>query len=503
MFNQSPVIAYLIILIIEFVLLRIKIKPVRYFIYTLMVFIILSSLWLVVTIGWLSYLILFLIVYRIINLFRKIRDSSKNNYFDKLIITSNNRLIILQFFLLACLYVININHISFNYIISFLSIITLIIVVFINIITGKNIRSTKQTNVNVHYYDRELPTVSVLIPARNETDDLEECLLSLIESDYPKLEILVLDDCSQNKKTSDIIKNYANNGVRFLQGKIPPDDWLAKNYAYQQLYEEANGDILLFCGVDVRFSKYSIRSMIEIMLDQKFNMISLIPRNIYKNHMSIKSLIYQPSRYAFEVSLPRSYFNKPPVLSTCWLIYHKELSSCGQFMAVKHKVTPESYFAKKVWKKDHKYKLIRSNETIGLSSFKPPEEQFLTATRTYYSKLHRKIDLIGFVTLGYFLIFLSPLIFCLYSLIMFNILIFVISLTTILLLIILYNQLIYLTFDKFITKAIGLIFVTVVFDMIIYNLSMFKYEFGSVYWKERNICLPVMHIEATLPKIDR
>ena len=391
MFNQSPVIAYLIVLTIEFVILRIRIKGIRFLIYTLMVFIILSSLWLVISTGWLSYLILFLIIYRIINLFRKIRDNSKNNYFNKLIINSNNRLILLQIFLLACLYVININHINFSYVISFLSIITLTTVVFINIITSKNIRSTKQTNIDTHYYDRELPTVSVLIPARNETEDLEECLLSLIESDYPKLEILVLDDCSQNKKTSDIIKNYAHDGVRFLQGKIPPDDWLAKNYAYQQLYNEANGDILLFCGVDVRFSKYSIRSMIEIMLDQKFDMISLIPRNIYKNYSSIKSLIYQPSRYAFEVSLPRFYFNKPPVLSTCWLIYHKELTTCGQFMAVKHKVTPESYFAKKVWKKDHKYKLIHSNRTIGLSSFKPSEEQFLTAIRTYYPKLHHKI----------------------------------------------------------------------------------------------------------------
>jgi hypothetical protein len=73
-----------------------------------------------------------------------------------------------------------------------------------------------------HYTDKELPSVSVLIPARDETDALQVCLQSLIANDYPKLEIIVLDDCSINRRTPEIIRSFAHDGVRFVPGNIPP-----------------------------------------------------------------------------------------------------------------------------------------------------------------------------------------------------------------------------------------------------------------------------------------
>jgi hypothetical protein len=84
--------------------------------------------------------------------------------------------------------------------------------------------------------DRELPSVSVLVPARNETDDLERCLQALTASDYPKLEVLVYDDCSATRRTPDIIRSFAHQGVRFIQGDVPDETrWLAKNYSYSRL----------------------------------------------------------------------------------------------------------------------------------------------------------------------------------------------------------------------------------------------------------------------------
>jgi len=73
--------------------------------------------------------------------------------------------------------------------------------------------------------------------------------------DYPKLEIIVLDDCSQNKHTPEIIRSFAHDGVRFIQGEHPKPTWLAKNQAYDRLAQESSGEFILFCGVDVRFSQ--------------------------------------------------------------------------------------------------------------------------------------------------------------------------------------------------------------------------------------------------------
>jgi len=46
---------------------------------------------------------------------------------------------------------------------------------------------------------REKPLVSVLVPARNEEHNIQKCLRSLFAQDYPRLEILVWDDCSTDR----------------------------------------------------------------------------------------------------------------------------------------------------------------------------------------------------------------------------------------------------------------------------------------------------------------
>ena len=42
------------------------------------------------------------------------------------------------------------------------------------------------------------PSVGVIIPARNEAENIEECLASLTKSRYPNFEIIVVDDCSED-----------------------------------------------------------------------------------------------------------------------------------------------------------------------------------------------------------------------------------------------------------------------------------------------------------------
>ena len=53
-----------------------------------------------------------------------------------------------------------------------------------------------------------LPLVSVLIPARDEERNIGRCLESLLRQDYPRLEILVLDDESSDR-TADIVAKLA------------------------------------------------------------------------------------------------------------------------------------------------------------------------------------------------------------------------------------------------------------------------------------------------------
>jgi hypothetical protein len=94
---------------------------------------------------------------------------------------------------------------------------------------ARHLRLVKPPKTVQTFAQKDLPALTVAIPARNETDDLEACLRSVVASTYPKLEVLVLDDCSQNKRTPEIIREFAHAGVRVNAGEVPPHNWLAKN----------------------------------------------------------------------------------------------------------------------------------------------------------------------------------------------------------------------------------------------------------------------------------
>lgn len=347
----------------------------------------------------------------------------------------------------------------------------------------------------------QLPSLTVAVPARNETDDLEACLASLVASDYPKLEIIVLDDCSQNARTPEIIRSFAHDGVRFIAGDEIAEGWLPKNQAYEHLSREANGELVVFCGVDARFEPQSLRRLVETMIYKKKSMISVIPENKMPALLKSASLLVQPMRYAWEISLPRKFFRRPPVLSTCWIIQRSLLESSGSFRAVTRSIVPESYFARVAVVHDG-YSLMQSNPEIGITCRKDVSEQHDTATRTKYPQLHRRPELVLLLTLGELLSLILPIVFVVASLAVPGLRLFaVLTIITSVLLVIWYAIVITLVYRHFIVRSLFALPFAVINDVAVLNYSMLKYEFSVVLWKGRNVCIPVMRVEPKLPDI--
>src|SRR5438132_14337469 len=76
-----------------------------------------------------------------------------------------------------------------------------------------------------------LPSLSVVVPARNEAAGIREGLTSLRAQDYPDLEIVVVDDRSSDG-TGDVLRELATpERVRVLRVDDVPPGWLGKNHA--------------------------------------------------------------------------------------------------------------------------------------------------------------------------------------------------------------------------------------------------------------------------------
>lgn len=92
-----------------------------------------------------------------------------------------------------------------------------------------------------------LPRVSVVIPARNEAGNLPRLLTALKNQNVSPLEILVVDDASQDQ-TAEISRAF---GVKVLTPPEKPEGWIGKCWACQFGAEHAVSELLLFLDADV------------------------------------------------------------------------------------------------------------------------------------------------------------------------------------------------------------------------------------------------------------
>src|SRR3712207_1288520 len=81
------------------------------------------------------------------------------------------------------------------------------------------------------------PRVSILVPARDEAANIEDCLRGLLAQSYPATELLVCDDGSSDD-TATIVRAIAaergNGRLRLLAGRPKPPGWSGKNWACHQ-----------------------------------------------------------------------------------------------------------------------------------------------------------------------------------------------------------------------------------------------------------------------------
>ncbi len=343
--------------------------------------------------------------------------------------------------------------------------------------------------------DSKLPTVSVLIPARNEDAVLEECLRTVLANDYSKLEIIVLDDCSQDRRVADVVKQFAHDGVRFIPGDMPKVNWLAKNQAYETLSNAASGEWLLFMGVDVRLTSTSIRAMVNQALHTNKKMLSVLPERLGGSFMAgFASTL----RYTWQLALPRRLFGFPPVLSTIWLIERKGFFAHGGMPAVARTVIPEGYFARELYK-THEYGFVRSNDFLRVETMKSLHEQYQTSIRTLYPSIRRQPEGVFLASLGMLAFGILPFALCAYSYLAHSPTRLLCS-AIVMLLTSLHFIIVSATNPRGSLFALFNLPYAICQELYLLNLSMWRYEFGEVNWKGRNICAPVMHVVPHLPE---
>ena len=125
------------------------------------------------------------------------------------------------------------------------------------------------------------PVVSVIVSARNQAHAIERCLHSLLRQDYPKLEVIAVDDQSSDGTWERLleIEAAADGKLRVLRGELPAKAWLSRwPTTLQQGIDMSCGDWVLFTTADTYHAPDLLSRAMAYARLQGLGMLSLAPR---------------------------------------------------------------------------------------------------------------------------------------------------------------------------------------------------------------------------------
>lgn len=139
----------------------------------------------------------------------------------------------------------------------------------------RNVRSLEEVNPVL----TDPPMVSVVIAARNEQTNMERALRSLLRLDYPRKEIIVVNDRSTDGTgfIIDDLKKSFPELITLLVTELP-DGWLGKNHAQYLGSKAAHGDLILFTDADVVMKPPVLSRAVAYMREKNLAHLAILPQ---------------------------------------------------------------------------------------------------------------------------------------------------------------------------------------------------------------------------------
>lgn len=149
---------------------------------------------------------------------------------------------------------------------------------------------------------RPWPKLSIIIPACNEAAALESALGSVLQQDYPELEIILIDDRSSDG-TAAIVDRMAASDPRILAIHVEqlPVGWLGKVHALALGAAKAGGSWLLFTDADVHIAAGTLRRAIAYAMHHAIDHLAAMP-DLWPNSLLVDANLALFCR-AFTVAL--------------------------------------------------------------------------------------------------------------------------------------------------------------------------------------------------------
>jgi 4,4'-diaponeurosporenoate glycosyltransferase len=186
------------------------------------------------------------------------------------------------------------------------------------------------------------PSLSIVIPARNEEDNLPRLLASVREQPLKPLEVIVVDDSSADH-TSEVA---LVGGARVIYAGELPQGWTGKTWACHRGALAAQGELILFLDADTVLEQEGLRRMLDTWLDGD-GVISIQPyhsvRRLYEELSAFFNIVMMGAMQCFTVLGHRL---KPiGLFGPAIMLSKKQYAEAGGFENVRHDIVEDMALA--------------------------------------------------------------------------------------------------------------------------------------------------------------
>ncbi len=268
-----------------------------------------------------------------------------------------------------------------------------------------------------------LDSVSVLIPARNEANNLPACLETVLEQGSVIGEILIYDDHSADN-TPQIIKAYCEQSrkVKLVPAVSLPSDWSGKNFACAQLAKAAKREWVLFLDADARLTANAVNRMLSEVQIRQVTFLSCWPKlEMYtlaeKLLMPLLNFVVFSMYPGWLALIKRPEFACNPGLGlahgACMLFERKSYEQFGGHGQVKDEIFEDTRIAQR-WRADGKAgACLDGQDIIYLRMYSSFREIWSGFQKNFFPAFSHEYNFWLFLSL-HSLIFLYPFIYLLF-----------------------------------------------------------------------------------------
>lgn len=124
---------------------------------------------------------------------------------------------------------------------------------------------------NIKDYSKK-PRVSMIISAYNEEKVIGKKLYNISKSDYPNLEIIIANDCSDDR-TVQIVENFIRENPSYDIKIVTAKNHYGKTNAQNEAVAEASGEIIVFSDANSMFKEDAIRELVAFFTDDSIEYV--------------------------------------------------------------------------------------------------------------------------------------------------------------------------------------------------------------------------------------